>query len=136
MTDSERNTHGRDLEFVPSDPPPVKPVQRGRSKPKTKQETSDQARTRYSTPERNIAQKESLSQSDKDEVAKLAPHGRQCVITHLEGLEVEFCHLLKRTTPPDLIRRVEWFLGLSPGTLFVNTRYNIICFIKTIHPYF
>ncbi|KAF5378665.1 hypothetical protein D9757_009552 [Collybiopsis confluens] len=136
ITDSEKSTHDRDREFVPSEPSPVKPIHRGRSKPKTKQETFNKPQIRYSSPERNIAEKESLSRSDKDEVARLAPHGHRCVITHLEGLEVEFCHLLKRTTPPDLIRRVEWFIGLSPGTLFVNSRWNIISFIKTIHTYF
>ncbi|KAF5370188.1 hypothetical protein D9757_010610 [Collybiopsis confluens] len=135
VTDDETSTHGRDLDFVPSGPSPIKPIHRGRSAPKTKQPQPAE-HVRYISPDRNIIEKQSLAQSDKDEVAKLAPHGRRCIITHLEGLEVEFCHLLRRTTDPEQIRRLEWYFGLPPGTLFVNTRWNIVCLVKEIHTYF
>ncbi|KAF5392759.1 hypothetical protein D9757_001030 [Collybiopsis confluens] len=90
----------------------------------------------YASPEQNITSSSKLSIRDKERVAELAPLGAKCVISHVEGREVEYCHLIERRTNPEQIRRFGWFFGLSPGTFFVNSRRNIICLTKDIHVFF
>ncbi|KAF5392654.1 hypothetical protein D9757_001032 [Collybiopsis confluens] len=90
----------------------------------------------YASPEQNITSSSKLSIRDKERVAELAPLGARCVISHVKGREVEYCHLIERRTNPEQIRRFEWFFGLSPGTLFVNSRRNIICLTDDTHVFF
>ncbi|KAJ3797068.1 hypothetical protein GGU11DRAFT_98919 [Lentinula aff. detonsa] len=88
---------------------------------------------KYNSPARNILLKEAATPKIKHEIALVAPHQDRCVITHIAGLEVQFCHLLARGTKPELIRNIEWVAGLLPGRLFVNSRFNILCLRGDIH---
>ncbi|KAJ4000258.1 hypothetical protein F5050DRAFT_1732798 [Lentinula boryana] len=88
---------------------------------------------KYNSPARNILLKEVATAKIKHEIASVAPHQDRCIITHLAGLEVQFCHLLARGTKPEVIRNLEWVAGLLPGRLFVNSRFNIICLKGDMH---
>ncbi|KAF5364517.1 hypothetical protein D9757_011341 [Collybiopsis confluens] len=90
----------------------------------------------YQDPLRNIRSNESPSQADKDFINEKAPDGLKCVVTHADGGDVQFCHLLQRSTDPAIIRTIEWYLGLAAGELYVNLPWNLICLIASLHHYF
>ncbi|KAJ3755398.1 hypothetical protein EV360DRAFT_85950 [Lentinula raphanica] len=85
------------------------------------------------SPARNILHGEVATRKVKRRVIAAAPHGDRCIITHVAGIEVQFCHLLARSTEGEIIRRFEWVAGLLPGELYINSRYNIICLKAEIH---
>ncbi|KAJ3968867.1 hypothetical protein EV361DRAFT_1035431 [Lentinula raphanica] len=85
------------------------------------------------SPARNILHGEVATRQVKKRVIAAAPHGDRCIITHVAGIEVQFCHLLARSTEGEIIRKFEWVAGLLPGELYINSRYNIICLKAEIH---
>ncbi|KAJ3771040.1 hypothetical protein FB446DRAFT_789947 [Lentinula raphanica] len=85
------------------------------------------------SPARNILHGEVATRKVKRRVVAAAPHGDRCIITHVAGIEVQFCHLLARSTEGEIIRKFEWAAGLLPGELYINSRYNIICLKAEIH---
>lgn len=48
--------------------------------------------------QQNIRPGETLSKPAKEEISRIAPHFDRCVITHLAGIDVEYCHMLQRAT--------------------------------------
>ncbi|KAJ3831902.1 hypothetical protein F5878DRAFT_667068 [Lentinula raphanica] len=87
----------------------------------------------YRSPLRNISLGEAASPRTKEEVIAAAPHRDRCIITHLAGIDVQFCHLLARGTKSEVIRKLEWISGLLPGELYVNSRFNIIRLKAELH---
>ncbi|KAE9390711.1 hypothetical protein BT96DRAFT_945936 [Gymnopus androsaceus JB14] len=89
----------------------------------------------YSSPARNIFYGEAISQDIKDEIKLLAPMMLRCIITHMLGIDVQFCHLLQRATSSAIVRILEWISGCRPFQLFVNSRFNVVCLRADIHPF-
>ncbi|KAE9392027.1 hypothetical protein BT96DRAFT_1023784 [Gymnopus androsaceus JB14] len=89
----------------------------------------------YSSPARNIFYGEVVSQEIKDEIALLAPLMQRCIITHMLGIDVQFCHLLQRATKLAIVRVLEWVSGCRPYQLFLNSRSNVVCLRADIHPF-
>ncbi|KAJ3820460.1 hypothetical protein F5880DRAFT_1704391 [Lentinula raphanica] len=87
----------------------------------------------YGSPSRNIVLGEVLTPRIKKEIIALAPHRNRCIITHLAGIDVQFCHLLARATGAEIIQKLEWIAGVLPCRLFVNSRFNVICLKSEIH---
>ncbi|KAJ3710736.1 hypothetical protein C8R42DRAFT_781333 [Lentinula raphanica] len=85
------------------------------------------------SPARNVLLGQGANQKTKNKVIASAPHRNRCLITHIAGIEVQFCHLLARATNLNFIRYLEWLSGLLPGELNVNSRYNIVCLKAEIH---
>ncbi|KAE9385251.1 hypothetical protein BT96DRAFT_980820 [Gymnopus androsaceus JB14] len=57
----------------------------------------------------------------------------RCIITHMLGIDVQFCHLLQRATPLAIVRILEWISGCRPFHLFLNSRLNVVCLRSDIH---
>ncbi|KAE9392014.1 hypothetical protein BT96DRAFT_288783 [Gymnopus androsaceus JB14] len=88
------------------------------------------------TSPRNIRYKEAIADAIRKNVYAASPDKIRCVITLVELLvakdstgnptDVEACHSIERGTARKLLRVLEWYFGMKPGTLNVNTRWNII----------
>ncbi|KAE9395578.1 hypothetical protein BT96DRAFT_142180 [Gymnopus androsaceus JB14] len=89
----------------------------------------------YSSPSRNINFGEGISQKIKDEIALLAPLMLRCIITHMAGIDIQFCHLLQRATKLAIVRVLEWISGCLPFQMFLNSRLNVVCLRADIHPF-
>ncbi|KAE9399495.1 hypothetical protein BT96DRAFT_920142 [Gymnopus androsaceus JB14] len=89
----------------------------------------------YSSPARNINYGEGISQEIKNEIARLAPFMLRCIITHMAGIDIQFCHLLQRATKLAIVRVLEWISGCLPFQMFLNSRLNVVCLRADIHPF-
>ncbi|KAG7089015.1 hypothetical protein E1B28_010728 [Marasmius oreades] len=65
-----------------------------------------------------------------------AVHGYRCLITLESGAynsDLNFCHLVARTTDRMLLRALEYAIGLYPSTLFLNSYLNLIILKVDLH---
>ncbi|KAF9071372.1 hypothetical protein BDP27DRAFT_526694 [Rhodocollybia butyracea] len=99
----------------------------------------------YATSPRNIFRQEMPSAQTRKLVRDAAPAGGRCVVTLVKigkpekgkyAADIAYCHAIARSILWSLIRTVEWYLGMAPGTLNVNSRYNIFLMRFDIHPWF
>ncbi|KAE9382939.1 hypothetical protein BT96DRAFT_930105 [Gymnopus androsaceus JB14] len=98
------------------------------------------------TSPRNIRYREAVAETVRKNLYAVSPDKLRCVIT-LVGLilakdftgnptDVEACHGIEKGTAQKWLRVLEWYFGLDPSTLNVNSRWNIILLRSDIHKWY
>ncbi|KAF9067875.1 hypothetical protein BDP27DRAFT_862785 [Rhodocollybia butyracea] len=87
---------------------------------------------------RNTLSKEKLADWVRENVYAVAPDGKRCIVSLVELLsrnptDIELCHAIEAAIKRKLLRSVEFYVGLPPGTLSVNSRYNVFLLRADLH---